>query len=472
MLPGNVRSKRNMNRFTFLHSADLHLGSPFTGLALKDDAVARRFAAASRDAFTGLVTQAIAENVAFALIAGDVYDGDWKDTSIGLFFNKEVSRLARADIPVYLIRGNHDAESEITKAVALPGNVMEFSTRVAETHRIAALKVAIHGRSFPDRAVTENFAAAYPAPVAGWFNIGKLHTSCEGNAAHATYAPCTLAELVNRGYDYWALGHVHEQAVLHRDPWVVYSGNLQGRSVRECGPKGAMLVDVEDGRVKAARPLTLDRARWVDASVAVPEGAGLDQVLAQIGVALKAELAGAAGRLTALRVTLTGETALHGRLAARHKELADDVQALANHAYEDVWLESLKLATTEPAAGGAVESRPGGHDPAALLAGLGEDPDVRQRAVDMLALVRAKLPGALAEGALEDVDAVLAEAHLFSGPQEIVGRLPLHAEKKVGHRREGRAFASLIRTEDDMQPRIGVEGEALCRKGAVAFEVE
>ena len=252
-----------MTHFTFLHAADLHLGSPLTGLAMKDEVVARRFATASREAFSELVTQAIAEKVAFVVFSGDIYDGDWKDTAIGLFFNREVSRLARADIPVFLIRGNHDAESEITKAVTLPDNVVEFPTRKAETHQLHTLKVALHGRGFADRSAAENFAIAYPPPVKGWFNIGMLHTSCEGNAAHAVYAPCTVAELAGRGYDYWALGHVHEQAVLHRDPWIVYSGNLQGRSVRECGPKGAVLVDVADSRVAGLRPLIVDRARWL-----------------------------------------------------------------------------------------------------------------------------------------------------------------------------------------------------------------
>src|SRR5665213_170591 len=106
--------------FSFLHAADLHLGSPFTGLALKDEGLAKQFVTASRDAFSDLVTRAIEAKVAFVVIAGDVYDGEWKDTSIGLFFNREVARLERAGIPTFLLRGNHDAESIVTKSVTLP----------------------------------------------------------------------------------------------------------------------------------------------------------------------------------------------------------------------------------------------------------------------------------------------------------------------------------------------------------------
>jgi exonuclease SbcD len=404
-----------MKRFTFLHAADLHLGSPLTGLALKDEDVARRFAAASRGAFSDLVTQAIAEEVKFVLVAGDIYDGDWKDTSIGLFFNREVARLDRAGIPVFLIRGNHDAESEITRAVTLPRNVVEFSSRKAETHRLEALKVALHGRSFADRAVTDNFALNYPAPVPGWLNIGLLHTSCEGNAAHAVYAPCSVAELVQRGYDYWALGHIHEQAVLHRDPWIVYPGNLQGRSVRECGPKGAVLVDVADGRITGTRPMVVDRARWLHLTIPVAEISDEAGLLQAVREALQAPLGECAGRMTALRVTLTGPTALHGMLRARRNELRDEIQALANHVHEDAWLEALKLATSEVPRPVAVSGEEGAmQDPAALLAGLEHDAELRERAGEMLALLRGKLPGALGEGAFEDLDAILAEARALA----------------------------------------------------------
>ena len=73
--------------FTFLHCADLHLGSPMIGLSLKDEKVAEKFSAASREAFANLIGRALEERVAFVVIAGDVYDGEQRDNSIGLFFN-------------------------------------------------------------------------------------------------------------------------------------------------------------------------------------------------------------------------------------------------------------------------------------------------------------------------------------------------------------------------------------------------
>ena len=166
--------------FTFLHCADLHLGSPLLGLSLKDEAIARRFAQASRDAFSDLVTAAIAERVAFVLIAGDVYDGEWKDTAIGLFFARELSRLHREEIPVFIIHGNHDAKNVVTSAIPLPDNVTTFPVKRAKTQKLDALRVAIHGRSFLEREETENWAPNYPEVVTGFFYIGMLHTSCDG----------------------------------------------------------------------------------------------------------------------------------------------------------------------------------------------------------------------------------------------------------------------------------------------------
>ncbi len=398
-------------RFTFLHAADLHLGSPFSGLSLKDEAVARRLAAASRDAFSDLVSRALEEKVAFAVIAGDVYDGDWKDTSIGLFFNREVSRLHRAGIPVFMIRGNHDAESEITKAITLPDSVTLFPAGKAATHRLAELRVALHGRSFQDRAAAENYALAYPKPVEGWFNIGILHTSCEGHAAHATYAPCTVAQLTQHGYEYWALGHVHEHKVLSTAPHIVFPGNLQGRSVRECGPKGAVLVDVSDGRVEGLRLVHVEKARWLHETVDLSGAADQREALHRVREALAPPLSAAAGRPVVLRVTLAGATAVHHRLKADAAQLRAEVQALADQCSEDVWIETVKVATA-PAE--APPAPAGGDlpDAAALFEDADTDPAMKALASDLLAQVLAKIPPA-ADGreALEaEIDAILADA--------------------------------------------------------------
>ncbi|MEA1830966.1 DNA repair exonuclease [Methylobacterium durans] len=418
-----------MTSFTFIHAADLHLGSPLAGLALKDADIARRFATAGRRAFEDLVTRAIEMEAAFLLVAGDVYDGDWTDNTIGLFFARQVARLDRVGIPVVLVRGNHDAESVITRSITLPSCVKTFPTQRADTHRLDDLRVALHGRSFPNRAVEENYALAYPAAVPGWFNIGLLHTSCTGHAAHATYAPCSVADLAGRGYDYWALGHVHDYAELSRDPWIVFPGNLQGRSVRECGEKGAVAVEVTDGRIRAVRRLIVDHARFATLPVDLSDTVSEREAIARVEDALRPLSEDAQGRLLAVRVSLTGRTKLHDRLAADREGLTAEIQAAAHRVHEDIWLERLRIETARPRAPASADPAPGiGLDPAELLAAVDRDPDFRARARAALAEITAKLPSGMQagiqggiraeDGLADELDALCAEAEAV-----ILGRL-------------------------------------------------
>ncbi|MAU23076.1 MAG: DNA repair exonuclease [Martelella sp.] len=337
-----------MTGFRFIHAADLHLGSPLSGLALKDRQIAERFAAAGRDAFTALIDCAIDSAVDFMVIAGDVYDGAWRDNSVGLFFNREIARLSRVEIPVYFLRGNHDAESIVTRTIAMPEGVHEFSTRQPETFTIEPLKVALHGQGFADRVAGDNLALAYPPAVPGHFNIGVLHTSLSGRPPHAVYAPCTPADLASRGYDYWALGHVHAFEEVSADPLTLYPGNLQGRNIRETGDKGAVLVTVEDGRPRYER-IILDRARFEAVTVAIAPEMKESDILQAVETALAALAEAADARPVALRLTLEGRHDDAHRMIAAHGEWHDDLQAACQRVHADLWLEKLVIAVEAPA---------------------------------------------------------------------------------------------------------------------------
>jgi exonuclease SbcD len=396
--------------FTFLHAADLHLGSPFLNLSVKDQAAARRFASASRDAFRNVVDAAIEAKAAFAVIAGDIYDGEWHDSSIGHFFIREVSRLHRAQIPAFIVRGNHDAESEVFRSLPLPETVRQFRADHAESFGIDGLKVMLHGRSYPMRDTFENLAATYPAPVDGWFNIGILHTGLTGRGEHQRYAPCTVDELMARSYDYWALGHVHEYEEVNRDPWIVFPGNLQGRSVRECGAKGAVLVDVRHGRVEAVRRVIADRARWAKAEVALDGIADEAEVLNAARRAIESCLEACENRPVALRVRLNGATDLHRRLVARRDALFDEIQAVAGHLHGDIWIEKLEVATREQALTAQAFDALAGIDIEAALAEIAVDGSFHGVVRGFAQQVKAKLPGGIEASALDDVDALLADA--------------------------------------------------------------
>lgn len=331
----------------FIHTADLHLDSPLRGLSSYADAPAERLRTATRDAFHNLVTQAIEEQVDFMVIAGDVYDGDWKDFNTGLFFIRQMGRLRHAGIPVYLLYGNHDADSEMTRGLELPDNVHVFSSRKAETFRIDSRKVALHGRSFKVAATTENLLPGYPEPVAGWLNIGVLHTALEGNAEHARYAPCSVAELQAKGYQYWALGHVHEHWVQRGDVTMAYPGNLQGRHIREQGARGALLVTAEEGEVTEVERLEVDVLRWHALELDVSAAPDLRSAVRMVGQAMEQVLESTPADLPlAMRVVFKGRSSVHAELIADEGQLRQEViaQAVALDA-DRIWVEKVQVAT-------------------------------------------------------------------------------------------------------------------------------
>ena len=339
-----------MPSFRFIHAADVHLDSPLKGLAGQEGSAANLIRSATRKAFEGLITRTIEEQAAFLIIAGDLYDGDWRDYHTGLCFVNQMGRLREAGIPAYLIYGNHDAESKITRSLTLPDNVSVFSARKAETRRIPDLDVALHGQGFRKRDTTENLASRYPSPVAGAFNIGILHTGLSGAEGHALYAPCSLDELRNKGYDYWALGHIHQPEIVSRDPYVVYSGNVQGRHIREAGPRGAMLVSVEDNAVSDLEPFHVDVVRWALVDVGVADCASVNDVYESMRAAIENAVQDQAdGRLLACRIVLSGSTAAHDAvLGSRERILAEAQAAAAGLGDEVAWVEKLKIETTPP----------------------------------------------------------------------------------------------------------------------------
>lgn len=343
----------------FIHAADIHLDSPLTGLSAYADAPVNMLRTATRDAFTNLVTEAIDQPVDFMVIAGDLYDGTWKDHNTGIYFCKEMGRLKKAGIPVYLLFGNHDAESEMTKKLQLPDNVFTFDTRKPTTFRLEHLKVALHGRSFKEKETIENLATGYPAPVPGMFNIGVLHTALEGNSAHANYAPCSLDELHAKGYHYWALGHVHEHQIWTGASTVVFPGNLQGRHIRETGPRGAMIVTADEYGIQEIKRLFVDVLRWTSLEVDATECNTLSEVVGLIDEALDRLVENSASTiLTAVRVTVTGKSPAHGDLFGLESQLRAEVLALAvAMGAERLWIEKVKVFTSAVDDGAAVRAR-------------------------------------------------------------------------------------------------------------------
>ncbi len=367
--------------FRFVHAADIHLDSPLVGLERYEGAPIEAARQATRRALENLVTLCVERQAAFLLIAGDLYDGDWKEFGTGLYFVAQMARLREAGIPVVLVAGNHDAANKMTRRLPLPDNVHLLSAERPETVRLEQFQVAIHGRSFPKQAVTENLAAEYPAAMAGQFNIGLLHTALGGCEGHEPYAPCTLDDLRARHYDYWALGHVHREAVVCEAPMVVFCGNLQGRHARETGPKGCKLVTVDRGRVDVEH-CPLDVLRWEHCRIDASSALSGDDLLEQVRAALDAAASRAEDRRLAVRLTIEGRSAVHRRLTAEPLTWTNQIRALASDVgVGQLWVEKILLATAPPVAAGPapegplaelltwIGSRPSAPDDAAALAG-------------------------------------------------------------------------------------------------------
>nr|WP_272211512.1 DNA repair exonuclease [Marinicella sp. W31]MDC2877404.1 DNA repair exonuclease [Marinicella sp. W31] len=401
-----------MTSFRFIHAADLHLGSPLSGLMLKDRQMAERFAAAGRAAFSALIEYALVEKVDFLVIAGDVYDGAWKDNHIGLFFNREIARLSRAGIPVYFLRGNHDAESIVTRTIEMPEGVHEFSTRKPETFVLDELKVALHGQGFAERVAADNLALSYPPAVPGHFNIGVLHTSLSGRPPHAVYAPCSVADLASRGYDYWALGHVHAFEAVSTDPLTIYPGNLQGRNIRETGPKGAVLVTVADGYTRYERVM-LDCARFETLTMTVTPDMRDGDILGLVEHAARDFAEAADQRPIALRLRLEGMHQASAHFSAARGDWHDDLQAALQRVHAELWLEKLVIDLQPPE-----DARPQSDDETTLdiermIDAIAAENEMMQELDALIEEIKNKLPGGIGasdEPLGEAPSAILAEA--------------------------------------------------------------
>lgn len=237
-----------MKQVKFLHTADLHLDSPMVGLRHLPNAVFRRLQASTFKAFKNITDAAIEHEVDFVVIAGDLYDGEDRSIRAQAFLRNEMGRLAEKGIMVFAIHGNHDHLGAKSIEIDFPENVHFFKDQVetAMFKKDDGTLVHLYGFSYPERHVMERWIEKYNKVDGADFHIGLLHGHFEGVSDHGKYAPFRLSELIDKGYDYWALGHIHKRTVLAEQPHIVYPGNPQGRNRKELGDKGAYIVSLTE----------------------------------------------------------------------------------------------------------------------------------------------------------------------------------------------------------------------------------
>ncbi|NBZ86485.1 DNA repair exonuclease [Rhodobacteraceae bacterium CYK-10] len=404
--------------FRFLHTADLHLDSPLVSLALRDPALAAEVATASRTTLTRIIDLCLSEQVHALIIAGDLWDGSQTSAKTPRFLKQELQRLSDAGIRCFIIRGNHDAASKVTRELDPPPLTHVFGTKAAtQSFEAGGQMIAVHGLSFAEGAVPESLLPRYPAPVPGAFNIGMMHTSLNGAQGHDLYAPCAVADLDAHGYDYWALGHIHIRSQHLGRAAVVMPGIPQGRDMGEAGPRSVTLGHF-DGKLtleeRFLAPLRFDRV-----TLDLTGLTDWTELLAR----LQATLHGAPRTEDhlVLRATLTGATPLAFRIARDLDRLKQEALTLAE-GLPGLWIDKLENRTTGEAASAL---------PADLVqivtADLPADPAVMETLTRLAADVLQDLPPELRDLLGQDEEALKAacDTLLRGGIDRLLPRLSL-----------------------------------------------
>ena len=327
-----------------VHAADLHVDSPLAGLERYDGAPLEIVRHATRRALSNLVRFCIEEAADVLLLAGDLFDGSWRDFGTGLFFAAEIGKLREVGTRVVFVRGNHDAASMVTQSLRFADHVFELSTRAPETRLFEDLGLAVHGQGYRSRVMNEDLASRYPAPLPGLFNVGILHTSLDGRPRHEPYAPTRLTTLIEKGYDYWALGHVHAREVVSTTPYVVYPGNLQGRHANETGAKGATKVEVSNEGVVTLSHHALDVVRWERLLVSAEDAEHVDDMMDRARTALEAAFARSEGLPLSVRIVAEGSPRPGSPLVRDARKLDEALRLwIASEHGARVYVERVKV---------------------------------------------------------------------------------------------------------------------------------
>lgn len=418
--------------FRFVHAADIHLDSPLRSLALRDPGLADLIGNATRQAFTGIIDLCLAEEVDALLLAGDLYDGDQTSMKTARYFAEQLHRLDQAGIRVFIVRGNHDALSRITKELVLPDSVKVFGGR-AEAVPVegAAGKpgVVIHGLSFAQPHAPDSLLARYKSPVEGAVNVGILHTSLAGAPGHDPYAPCSVADLRATGFRYWALGHIHKRFVADGPCAIVMPGIPQGRDINEAGAKSVTMVTIaDDGSIRIEERRT-SVAQFERVTVDVGGTVDWRDLVATIAKAIEgARTTVAAGHLV-VRLRIVGRTPLAWRIRSDLDLLRTEVE-LRTATTGACSVEKLEIDCQAP---DALSASPG--DPIMELRRLIESEVVRSDAFQEDAVgigeeLRAQLPQECRHlfggDAASFKDFVLSLAQ--EGADDVLARLHAHAK--------------------------------------------
>lgn len=336
--------------FRFIHTADIHLDSPLRSLSLRNQELGDLIGNASRQVLEKIIDLALEEQVDAVLIAGDLYDGSQTSMKTARFLSMQLKRLDDANIACFIIRGNHDAASTITQELTLPENVKVFKTRSNfETIKTDTLNIAIHGISFKEKSAPDSLLPLYKPPVPDHINIGLMHTSLDGNSGHDPYAPCSVKDLQNFGFNYWALGHIHKRQIIEDraiQNTIVMPGIPQGRDINENGTKSITLATIADNGLISLEERPISLAQFDKVSIDVAGIENWDNIIPSIEHAMMLAKERAGSPHLVARLEFIGATPLNWRLI-NDNQLLEEATVIAQR-IGNMWIDKLLVNTIAP----------------------------------------------------------------------------------------------------------------------------
>lgn len=320
--------------FRFIHIADVHLDTHFYSKKPERRSQLRE---GIKKTFGGVIQCCIQEKVDALLIAGDLFDHSQLSFQTEQFLVNQFRLLNDHQIQVYYCTGNHDPSNELERINAIPwppnvkifkGDKIEVVTVMKGNEAVAKIIGVGHKNSRESR----NLVANFPDKEGSLPHIGLIHTmvtNAKGLEAHDRYLPCTREDLIQKGYDYWALGHVHQyQQISHHS--IYYSGNLQGRHPGETGEKGGLLVEIKDNQTPRISFRPFSAIRWETIEIEGLENVNhYQQLLEKINHYIQSQLDAweISGEQLFLRVELQGRCPLKKALAVEEnrQQLEEDL---------------------------------------------------------------------------------------------------------------------------------------------------
>ena len=345
------------NRITFIHSGDIHLGAPFRGLRDLSPKWADRLTRAIPEAYDRVVDAAIERGVDFVLFAGDEFDTDKPSYAHHRHFLQGLERLRDAQIPVYLIAGNHDPYATWAGLRdQLPENVHMFGSDgpgYVVYERDGEPVAIIAARGFSNQAtesdIAEGMTRAAAEAACGVqvpFVVGMLHT---GLWMDPYKAPTSEDALYASGMDYWALGHIHKNFRFPKnaaETKIAFCGCAQGRDIKEVGDRGCYAVTLEEGVPNQLEFIACESVEWEQLRVDVSACAGAEDVLGACVRAMFDANSQVICEEMIARVTLVGATPLHGMLAT--PGYIDEMRDELNERYPSFFCDALIDKTRRP----------------------------------------------------------------------------------------------------------------------------